>query len=108
MAADTSNHSAPRADTAAARPAPPSADNMGEALGVPSADNRVGDLDPAAPDALSPEVRADGDGPVRGGMTEDTGAGAAGGRDRGGPGGREPERRPGWENVKGGAAPDHT
>lgn len=47
------------------------------------------DLDPVTPDAISPEVRSDRDGPVRGSLTGDTGAGAAGGRDRSGPGGRE-------------------
>ena len=52
-------------------------------------DTEVNDLDEVAPDAVSPEVRSDTDGPVRGGMTADDGIGAAGGRDRGGPGGRE-------------------
>lgn len=49
----------------------------------------VNDLDEVTPDAVSPEVRSYSSGPVRGGMTAEDGLGAAGGRDRSGPGGRE-------------------
>jgi len=49
----------------------------------------VNDLDELKPDAVSPEVRSDSSSPVRGGMTAEDGLGAAGGRDRSGPGGRE-------------------
>lgn len=45
-------------------------------------------LDEVTPDAVSPQVRSDHDGPVPGGMSADDGLGAAGGRDRSGPGGR--------------------
>lgn len=61
-----------------------------------------GPLNPVSPDAVSPEVRTDGDGPVLGGGTRDTGAGTVGGRDSSGPGGREPLRRPGVDEVRGG------
>src|SRR4051794_39304173 len=47
------------------------------------------DRDEIRPDAVSPQERRDTEAPVRGGMTAEDGQGAAGGRDRGGPGGQQ-------------------
>jgi hypothetical protein len=69
----------------------------------PAGEAEVGALNPVSPDAVSPEERSDGGGPVVGGGTRDTGAGTVGGRDSSGPGGREPLRRPGADEVRGGA-----
>lgn len=69
----------------------------------PAGPDEVGPLNPVTPDAVSPEVRTDGDGPVLGGGSRDTGAGTVGGRDSSGPGGREPLRRPGVDEVRGAA-----
>lgn len=69
----------------------------------PAGEAEVGALNPVSPDAVSPEERSDDGGPVIGGGTRDTGAGTAGGRDSSGPGGREPLRRPGVDEVLGGA-----
>ena len=69
----------------------------------PAGPEEVGQLNPVTPDAVSPEVRSDGEGAVIGGGTRDTGAGTVGGRDSSGPGGREPLRRPGVDEVRGGA-----
>ncbi|WP_157271371.1 hypothetical protein [Azohydromonas aeria] len=69
----------------------------------PAGEAEVGQLNPVSPDAVSAEVRTDGDGPVIGGGTRDTGAGTVGGRDSSGPGGREPLRRPGEDEIRGSA-----
>ncbi|WP_029001279.1 hypothetical protein [Azohydromonas australica] len=69
----------------------------------PAGEAEVGALNPVSPDAVSPEERSDDGGPVVGGGTRDTGAGTVGGRDSSGPGGREPLRRPGVDEVRGGA-----
>jgi hypothetical protein len=69
----------------------------------PAGEAEVGALNPVSPDAVSPEERSDDGGPVIGGGTRDTGAGTVGGRDSSGPGGREPLRRPGVDEVRGGA-----
>lgn len=70
----------------------------------PAGEAEVGALNPVSPDAVSPEERSDDGGPVIGGGTRDTGAGTVGGRDSSGPGGREPLRRPGVDEVRGGAS----
>ncbi|NML16071.1 hypothetical protein [Azohydromonas caseinilytica] len=72
----------------------------------PAGSDEVGQLNPVTPDAVSPEVRTDGDGPVLGGGSRDTGAGTVGGRDSSGPGGREPLRRPGVDEVRGAVGSD--
>lgn len=81
--------------------------SSGDAAGVPerhpAGPEEVGALNPVSPDAVSPEVRSDDGGPVIGGGTRDTGAGTVGGRDSSGPGGRDPLRRPGVDEVRGGA-----
>lgn len=64
----------------------------------------VNDLEPRRPDAVSPEVRTDGDGPVRGGLDRDSGAGASAGHDSAGPGGREPATSPGESPRRAGDA----
>lgn len=88
---DLSTGSAPIRDR---RQDPRPAADGGSGSGGSSDETRVDALEPVKPDAVSPEVRSDSDGPVRGGMTRDSGAGAAGGRDPSRPGGREPERGP--------------
>ena len=59
------------------------------------ADNRTNDID-ASPGLVSPEVRSDRDGPLRGDTDRESGAGAAGGRDT----------SPGTRRGHGTAAPD--
>ena len=79
-----------------------SKDDAGVPERHPAGEAEVGALNPVSPDAVSPEVRSDDGGPVIGGGTRDTGAGTVGGRDSSGPGGREPLRRPGLDEVRGG------
>jgi hypothetical protein len=86
-----------------AEPRNPASDDADVPQRHPAGVDEVGPLNPVSPDAVSPEVRSDGDGPVIGGGTRDTGAGTVGGRDSSGPGGREPLRRPGADEVRGGA-----
>jgi hypothetical protein len=87
----------------ASTPQNPSGDDAGVPQRHPASEQEVGALNPVSPDAVSPKVRSDGDGPIVGGGTRDTGAGTVGGRDSSGPGGREPLRRPGPDEVRGGA-----
>lgn len=96
---------APRPDESNPPPGRGAADAGDDTAAQGGADGPM-EINPVTPDAVSPVVRTDGDGPVIGGGTRDTGAGTVGGRDASGPGGREPLRRPGADERRGLAGSD--